>query len=40
LKIIINFLSNSVDLNRKDRGGRYHKSSFFNRQYSIPACPG
>jgi hypothetical protein len=19
---------------------RYHKSSIFNRQYSIPACPG
>ena len=27
-------------LNRKDRAKRYHKSSIFNRQYSIPACPG
>ncbi len=23
-----------------DRAKRYHKSSIFNRQYSIPACPG
>jgi len=36
----IKYLSNSVDLNRKDRAKRYHKSSIFNRQYSIPACPG
>jgi hypothetical protein len=30
----------SIDLNRKDRAKRYHKSSIFNRQYSIPALPG
>jgi hypothetical protein len=36
----IEYLSNSIDLNRKDRAKRYHKSSIFNRQYSIPACPG
>ena len=29
-----------MDLNKKDRAKRYHKSSIFNRQYSIlPACP-
>ncbi len=27
-------------LNRKDRAKRYHKSSIFNLQSSIPACPG
>jgi len=36
----IEYVSNSIDLNRKDRAKRYHKSSIFNRQYSIPACPG
>ncbi len=47
----IEYFSNSIDLNRKDRASllrrngyegreRYHKSSIFNRQYSIPACPG
>ena len=36
----IEYLVNSVDLNRKDRAKRYHKSSIFIRQYSIPACPG
>ena len=36
----IEYLSNAIDLNRKDRAKRYHKSSIFNRQYSIPACPG
>jgi hypothetical protein len=35
----IEYLSNSIDLNKKDRAQRYHKSSFFIRQYSIPACP-
>jgi hypothetical protein len=49
-KRAIEYLSNSIDLNRKDRASllrrkgyegqeRYHKSSIFNRQYSIPACP-
>ncbi len=33
-------LGRTIDLNRKDRAQRYHKSSIFNRQYSIPACPG
>jgi hypothetical protein len=36
----IEYLSNAIDLNRKDRAKRYHKSSIFNLQYSIPACPG
>jgi len=36
----IEYLSNSIDLNRKDRAKRNHKSSIFNLQYSIPACPG
>jgi hypothetical protein len=36
----IEYLANSIDLIRKDRAKRYHKSSIFNRQYSIPACPG
>ena len=36
----IEYLSNSIDLIRKDRAKRNHKSSIFNRQYSIPACPG
>jgi hypothetical protein len=30
----------AVNFNRKDRAKRYHKSSIFSRQYSIPACPG
>jgi len=25
---------------KKDRAKRYHKSSIFNRQSSIPDCPG
>jgi len=29
-----------IDFNRKDRAKRYRKSSIFNRQYSIPVCPG
>jgi hypothetical protein len=33
-------LGRTIDFNRKDRAKRYHKSSIFNRQYSIPACPG
>jgi hypothetical protein len=36
----VEYLSNSIDFNRKDRAKRYHKSSIFNHQYSIPACPG
>jgi hypothetical protein len=36
----IEYLSNSIDFNRKDSAKRYHKTSIFNRQYSIPACPG
>ena len=36
----IEYFRNAIDLNRKDRAKRYHKSSIFNRQYSIPACPG
>jgi hypothetical protein len=35
----IEYLSNFIGLNRKDRVKRYHKSSIFNRQYSIPTCP-
>jgi len=31
----IEYLRNSIDFNRKDRAKRYHKSSIFNRQYSI-----
>jgi hypothetical protein len=30
---------NSIDFNRKDKAKRYHKSSIFNRQYSIPVYP-
>ena len=30
----------SIDLNRKDRAKRYHKSSIFNLQSSIPVYPG
>jgi hypothetical protein len=36
----IEYLSNSIDFNKKDRAKRYHKSSIVNRQSSIPACPG
>jgi hypothetical protein len=36
----IEYLSNSTDLNRKDRAERFHKSSIFNLQYSFPALPG
>ena len=36
----IEYVRNAIDLNRKDRAKRYHKSSIFNRQYSIPACSG
>jgi hypothetical protein len=34
------YFRNTIDFNRKDRAKRYHKSSIFNRQYSIPAGPG
>jgi hypothetical protein len=33
-------LGRTIDLNRKDRAKRYHKSSIVNRQSSIPALPG
>jgi hypothetical protein len=33
-------LSFAMLLLKNDRAKRYHKSSFFNLQYSIPACPG
>ncbi len=33
-------LSNTIDINRKDRAKRYHHSSFAIRHSSIPACPG
>jgi len=39
----IEYFRNAVDLNRKDRAKRYHKSSIIPPQadqYSIPACPG
>jgi hypothetical protein len=36
----IEYLSNSIDLNLKDRAKRNHKYSFFNLQYSFPASPG
>ncbi len=30
----IEYLSNSIDLNRKDRAKRYHKSSIFNSGFA------
>jgi len=36
----IEYLFNSIDLNKKDRAKRNHKSSIFNFQFSIPAYPG
>jgi hypothetical protein len=36
----IEYFRNAIDPNRKDRAKRNHKSSIFNRQSSIPACPG
>jgi hypothetical protein len=37
----LRFLADSAFLfNRKDRAKRYRKSSIFNLQSSIPACPG
>ncbi|CAB1071709.1 hypothetical protein D1AOALGA4SA_1335 [Olavius algarvensis Delta 1 endosymbiont] len=36
----IEYFWNAIDLNLKDRAKRYNKSSIFNLQSSIPACPG
>jgi hypothetical protein len=36
----IEYFRNAIDLDRKDRAKRYHKSSIFNRQSSIPVYPG
>jgi hypothetical protein len=36
----VEYFRNAIDFNRKDRAKRYHKSSIFNLQSSIPACPG
>ena len=33
-------IGNSIELNKKERAKRYHKSSIFNLQFSIPVCPG
>ncbi|CAB1081049.1 hypothetical protein D1AOALGA4SA_8713 [Olavius algarvensis Delta 1 endosymbiont] len=36
----IEYFWNAIDLNLKDRAKRYNKSSIFNLQFSITACPG
>jgi hypothetical protein len=36
----IEYFRNAIDLDRKDRAKRYHKSSIVNLQSSIPAYPG
>jgi hypothetical protein len=35
----IGYFRNAIVLDRKDRAKRYHKSSIFNRQSSIPVYP-
>ena len=36
----IEYLCKSIDLNKKDRAKRYHKSSIFSLQSSIPVSVG
>jgi hypothetical protein len=36
----IEYFKNVIDLDRKDRAKRYHKSSIVNLQSSIPVYPG
>jgi len=36
----IEYFKNVIDLDRKDRAERYHKSSIDNLQSSIPVYPG
>jgi hypothetical protein len=33
--VTIEYLRNSIELNRKDRAKRYHKSSIFNLQFRL-----